>query len=400
MIQKVKFFEDCYYDDELFEVKTDKSLSGTTHVSENEIIKGLYLESKVLSGVVRVPDNASDGCMFYNKTITNDLKLISGNFSELFGACDIPLISISNAFYKSKIIGNVSICSSVPISALAETFKGSKIFGNIDFSGVTFSENTYIAYVFEEAEINSRLDFSFLNRHFDGVESIFYRAKFNCANKITLGASGYGISCYDTDLFDRAVFCDGMVLDIDLNGEGNRNRDLEFNDTVFKETKFSDRFVVDDDENMHMFTYAVLPDFITATKPSEVVKQFNEHYEVWKRNNPDKAIDDSPSVADKCRIDLIKLIKSGKTMQEAIRVLAVKYPGNESTLNSIYNEVECRLSGKCAESIPAMLGIVSGSKYSRLTVGEAREKLISMGYPSDIVDHCLVMYLKDEYLAE
>lgn len=195
MLQKVKFFEDCYYDDELFEVKVpqnDLMKIATLHYLEDGTEFSLCLESKVLSGVVKVPNNASDSCMFYNKTITDDLKLISGNFTESYGACEVPLSSIGNAFYKSKITGNVSLCSSAPVNALWNTFKESKIYGNIDFSGIEMSDkNTYIASVFRGAEINSRLDFSFFDRYFDGVYGMFKNAKFNCANKITLGACGY-----------------------------------------------------------------------------------------------------------------------------------------------------------------------------------------------------------------
>lgn len=201
---------------------------------------------------------------------------------------------------------------------------------------------------------------------------MFKNAKFNCTNKITLGTCGYMDSDWFTGSFDEVQFCDGMVLDIDRRGDHNKHNAYGFYKTVFKETKFSDRFVVDDEYDKDLlFVDAILPDFITATKPSEIVKQFNEHYEIWKRNNPDKAIDDSPSIAERCKRDLLKLIKSGKSIQDAVRALAVKYPENGDMLVSVSREISDKLSSACFKSVPTVLSIVRGSKFSNLTVGEA-----------------------------
>lgn len=94
--------------------------------------------------------------------------------------------------------------------------------------------------------------------------------------------------------------------------------------------------------------------------------------------------------------EVIAMLKQRKSKDDVLSTLVSKGMSFESA-NSLYSNTVKPLKGKCKNDI-AKIFVVEG-KSSKYTVGEVREYLQDRGYPKEIVNNCLLEYLKNEYLV-
>lgn len=103
------------------------------------------------------------------------------------------------------------------------------------------------------------------------------------------------------------------------------------------------------------------------------------------------------TVVDSCYSELKDLVKSGRSLQQYICLLASH--GNYSPEQVIkgYNKIYSSLVNSCFKIVPKYLIKSSGGKS--VTVGQARDALISKGYPRNVVNEAIVQYLDGQVLV-
>lgn len=101
----------------------------------------------------------------------------------------------------------------------------------------------------------------------------------------------------------------------------------------------------------------------------------------------------------RCKQEMLKLLKDGKSQKEAIAILSKNFDFNIDMCNTIYQSIENSLIDKCSLDISSIFRIDEGTSVSKYTVGEMKELLMKRGYSEFVVLKCLVDYLKDEYLC-
>ena len=102
------------------------------------------------------------------------------------------------------------------------------------------------------------------------------------------------------------------------------------------------------------------------------------------------------SLVTRCRQEMLKLLKEGKSKEDVIANLSTNSEFNKGMLQSIYCTIESSLVNKCSFEVNNMFKIEDVK--SHYTVGEIRKALLQKGYPKDIVNDCIVNYLENEYL--
>lgn len=163
-----------------------------------------------------------------------------------------------------------------------------------------------------------------------------------------------------------------------------------FNHSSPKYLHFSERmFNGPEQAYLGMFGNCNLPSYITATEPQEIMRQFNEAYE-WYENQPD-------DILEQCKRELIKLLSSGKSLTDASKELQDKYM--YVNIEEISGEISAAFTEKCSKDVFKLLEIPSGSSYCRYTIGDVVEKLVKAGYPRDVVNECVIGYIRDQYIA-
>lgn len=104
-------------------------------------------------------------------------------------------------------------------------------------------------------------------------------------------------------------------------------------------------------------------------------------------------------IVSRCKQEMIKLLKEGKSEKEAISILSKNSDFNVDLCNTIYTGIENSLIDKCSIDISSIFRVEDDTSVSKYTVGEMKELLMKRGYPELVVLKCLVEYLKDEYLC-
>ena len=94
--------------------------------------------------------------------------------------------------------------------------------------------------------------------------------------------------------------------------------------------------------------------------------------------------------------EVIAMLRQCKSKEDVLSMLVSKGIRFELA-NSLYSNTVNPLKGKCKNDISKIF-VVEG-KSSKYTVGEVREYLQNRGYPEEIVNNCLLEYLKNEYLV-
>ena len=137
----------------------------------------------------------------------------------------------------------------------------------------------------------------------------------------------------------------------------------------------------------NMFTFAKLPKRVAEegiTNKSDV----EEIVSSLKKMNV--------STKEKIMSALKLLIQQGKSFENS-RSILLSWGADVSVVNGITFSMEDVFRDKCTSTIDKLL-VVKGEK-SRYTIGEVKEILVSRGYPVDLVDSCIVEYLKDQYIV-
>ena len=136
----------------------------------------------------------------------------------------------------------------------------------------------------------------------------------------------------------------------------------------------------------------------------------------WKKNDTfreDLLLEyEDVSTIKECQKALLKLIKEGKTLNEARRILSnpLECKNYSSVIGDIdtqsvaiisisCNELQKKLSSSCIKETVSLLSKKDDSGYSSYSVGEVQGLLLSKGFPKDIVNECLIDYLRNEYLV-
>lgn len=104
-------------------------------------------------------------------------------------------------------------------------------------------------------------------------------------------------------------------------------------------------------------------------------------------------------IVSRCKQEMVKLLKEGKSEKEAISILSKNPDFNVDLCNTIYTGIENSLIDKCSIDISSIFRVENDTSVSKYTVGEMKELLMKRGYPELVVLKCLVDYLKDEYLC-
>ena len=94
--------------------------------------------------------------------------------------------------------------------------------------------------------------------------------------------------------------------------------------------------------------------------------------------------------------EVIAMLKQRKSKDDVLSMLVSKGISFDSAI-SLYSIAINPLKVKCKNDISKIF-VVEG-KSSKYTVGEVREYLQDRGYPKEIVNNCLLEYLKNEYLV-
>lgn len=115
----------------------------------------------------------------------------------------------------------------------------------------------------------------------------------------------------------------------------------------------------------------------------------------------------------KCQKAMLKLLKEGKTLKEAEEILSSsglidKYKNivgdiqsiGIDTAKSLGSKVEVQLKNKCSVAAIQLLSIEEHDGFSNYTIGEVQDILIGKGFPKDIVNECILNYIKDEYISK
>ena len=167
--------------------------------------------------------------------------------------------------------------------------------------------------------------------------------------------------------------------------DANMLNECKLNYVHFSERMFSqpDLYYTD------MFDGVELPEYITATNPVEVMRQLNDAY--------DKAAGVYDVDYENCKKDLIKLLKEGKSIRDALRCLTTRYP--MVNIDRISSECLSKLYIECSKNVSRLLEIPIGSEYCRYTIAEVRKKLQEAGYPKEVVDDCILNYIGDQYIS-
>lgn len=98
--------------------------------------------------------------------------------------------------------------------------------------------------------------------------------------------------------------------------------------------------------------------------------------------------------------ELIKLLKEGKTINEAKRIVSESY--SEFTHEIVESSAIVligELSKSCLSAIPSLFSIENGKELSTYTVGEVRDLLLEKGFPREVVTDTIVTYLESERLS-
>ena len=103
-------------------------------------------------------------------------------------------------------------------------------------------------------------------------------------------------------------------------------------------------------------------------------------------------------VTNSCRIDLLEMLKSGKSIERARLELSNSNSYDASVVDCCIAMVEDKLVSSCMETIKKLM-IISKEGYSSYTISEVKEKALSQGYPKEIVYECILNYIGDQYLT-
>ena len=184
---------------------------------------------------------------------------------------------------------------------------------------------------------------------------------------------------------EKAVNNDGLFKFHNMFKNANMLNGCRLNYIHFSERMFSqpDLYYTD------MFEGCELPEYITATNPIEIMRQLNDAY--------DKATGVYDVDYENCKKDLVKLLKEGKSVGDALRCLKTRYP--MVNIDKVSSECLSKLSIECSKNVSSLLAIPVGSEYCRYTIAEVHKKLCEAGYPSDVVDRCIVEYIGDQYIS-
>ena len=101
---------------------------------------------------------------------------------------------------------------------------------------------------------------------------------------------------------------------------------------------------------------------------------------------------------ESCSEELKKYIINGYSLQQCIYKLSRSGNYSEDQIIRGYNKIHSILLANCFKSVPKYLFKTTDNGNS-ITVGQAREALMSKGYPKNIVDEAIVDYLKDQILV-
>lgn len=102
-------------------------------------------------------------------------------------------------------------------------------------------------------------------------------------------------------------------------------------------------------------------------------------------------------VTKSCRIDLLEMLKSGKSI-ERVRLELSNNGYDAPVVDCCIAMVGGKLNSSCMETIKKLM-IISKEGYSSYTISEVKEKLLAKGYPKEIVYECILNYIGDQYLT-
>ncbi len=191
---------------------------------------------------------------------------------------------------------------------------------------------------------------------------------------------------------------------------------------MFYRSKFPEGFTLGDkfdtskvtDMN-YFFAYCKLPEGFTlgdkfdTSRVTEANRTYMFHSwefykcksqeDVSKKSNKEKIKDADGKNKDyiNCKKELLKLLKDGKSIEEAKTELSCNI--KPEVLESVSKEIVLALSVSCVKDVNIFFTKKNGT--SKYTVGEIRKKLIEeRGYPGEIVNKCIVDYLENQYLCD
>ena len=172
---------------------------------------------------------------------------------------------------------------------------------------------------------------------------------------------------------------------------------VKYIDNMFRGCEFPEVFTLGD-----KFDASHIPDvgndvdkeigcmFLDCNLPEDVLKKSrDEIIEYLKGKNKDYI---------NCKKELLKLLKEGKSLEEAKMKLS-KSNIKPDVLELVSKNIVLALSDRCLNETNNFFIKKNGT--SKYTVGEIRKKLIEeRGYPGEVVNKCIVDYLENMYLCE
>lgn len=312
--------------------------------------------------------------------------------------------------FKHKVFELTTDCSCYFGYGFKGAVLGENCFDCIELNCLKDSTDFSLYGLFEESIITKK-EILFKTTKDDRVllNSAFREAKFK-VNKfklcVTAKDNAEGVLC---NAFERADL--PMFLSLDVNPQRckipQEVMEHYLNSGVFddyyypsyyhmfegsspKYVHFSERmFNGPEEAYLGMFGGCNLPSYITASEPQEIMRQFNEAYK-WYESQPD-------DILEQCKRELIKLLSSGKSVSVATKLLQDKYAYID--IEKISENVSTVLTEECSKNVLNLFEIPSGSSYCRYTIGDVVEKLVKAGYPRDVVNECVIGYIRDQYIS-
>lgn len=129
--------------------------------------------------------------------------------------------------------------------------------------------------------------------------------------------------------------------------------------------------------------------FLDCNLPKDVLKKSRDEIIEYLRGKDKDYIN--------CKKELLKLLKNGKSLEEAKMKLS-KSNIKPDVLELVSKNIVLALSDRCLNETNNFF--IKKNGISNYTVGEIRKKLLGRGYPREIVNECIVNYLENKYLCE
>lgn len=95
-----------------------------------------------------------------------------------------------------------------------------------------------------------------------------------------------------------------------------------------------------------------------------------------------------------------KLLLQGKSKEDIFVECTDDSEMKYSLVNIMYKKYEKDIKAKCCSVITDLFGIDGETLSSKYTVGQIQDLLVNKGFPEDVVNECLIKYLKNEYLVQ